>query len=116
MPEVSPHKPPVTALQEKLEHLHFHEAPARCRSPCCSPLASLQQLSSLSERPAFNRKTTASSSKSIYSTGTDGSSLEQSDKEAILAGHPDVIDMNVFEQVFLLSLLTVGYVDLGIRS
>lgn len=100
---------PISSLQEKLEHMHVNETPARCRSPCCStPLASSssasQQPSSSSEstrRPALNRNTdTASSGRSMYSTGTDGSSYLQSEDGS--AGFPDLgdnIDSTTFEQV-----------------
>jgi hypothetical protein len=101
---------PVFSFQEQVEHLHFHETPARCRSPCCAPRpysfpdrpsprrgASPGPFS----RPALNRNaashTTDASGKSSYSMGTDGSSHVQS--EDGFAEFGDMVDGATFEQV-----------------
>jgi hypothetical protein len=94
------------SLQEQLEHLHFHETLARCKSACCSPLrpretpqAEPQQPS----RPALNRSPsshhTDESSKSTYSTGTDGSSREQFEDSNLPPYLTKYVDANTFEQV-----------------
>ena len=88
---------PVSSLQEQVEHLHFHEVPA-----CCAPLTFSEELSS-SERPALNRNAashrTTSSGKSFYSTDTDCSLPQSDDGNVDLSKYPDIIDLNVFEQV-----------------
>jgi hypothetical protein len=94
------------SLQEQLEHLHFHETPARCKSACCSPLrpretpqAEPQQPS----RPALNRSAsshhTDKSSKSTDSTSTDGSSRAQSEDSNLPPYLTKYVDANTFEQV-----------------
>ena len=97
------------SLQEQLEHLHFHEAPARCRSPCCAPLTQQNddtpalQHDQPPQRPALNRNAashlTTSSAKSVYSTGTDSSCVQSEDGSALFAEFGDNIDTTTFEQV-----------------
>jgi len=103
---------PVFSLQEQVEHLHFNEAPARCKSPCCAPrpysMAGLRpspKRDTLS-RPALNRNAashfSASSGKSCYSMGTDGSHVQSEDG---FAEFGDMVDSATFEQVRKDSLL-----------
>ncbi|KAK5175080.1 Phosphorelay intermediate protein [Saxophila tyrrhenica] len=105
---------PVSSLQEKAEHLHFNEAPARCRSPCCAPRPYVSMdlrpspkrdppppLPSRAEtRPALNRNAashvSAASGKSCYSMGTDGSLLQSEDG---FAEFGDMVDSATFEQI-----------------
>ena len=93
-------RPSVSSLQEQVEHLHFNDTPARCKSPCCAPLTPPEP-SPIPERPLLSRNVashhTATSDKSAYSTGTDGSFAQSDDVD--LNDHPEVIDMGVFEQV-----------------
>ena len=93
-------------MQEQVEHLHFNEAPACCRCPCCAsrpysiadlrPSPKRDQLS----RPALNRNVashfSASSGKSCYSMGTDGSHVQSEDG---FAEFGDMVDSATFEQV-----------------
>ncbi|KAK3713653.1 Phosphorelay intermediate protein [Vermiconidia calcicola] len=90
---------PVFSLQEQLEHLHFHEVPARCRSPCCASLtADTQHPHHQSARPALNRNAASHfSASSVNSNGTDGSSHLQS--EDGFAEFGDLIDTATFEQI-----------------
>jgi hypothetical protein len=99
---------PVVSLQEQLEHLHFNETPARCKSPCCAPrpysiidLGPSPQREGTNGRPALNRHAasnhTASSGKSVYSMDTDGSSHVQSEDGFTEFG--DMVDSATFEQV-----------------
>lgn len=103
------------SLDEQLEHLHFHEAPARCKSPCCSPLRPRetphaeeqhhqhQQVQQESARPALNRNAashhTDRSVKSVLSNSTDGSSCLQSEDSGLPDYLSEVLDMATFEQV-----------------
>lgn len=98
---------PVVSLQEQVEHLHFNEAPARCKSPCCAsrPYSAVDQLPSPQRegpvvRPALNRNAashlTTDSGKSMHSTGTDGSHVQSEDG---FAEFGDMVDSATFEQV-----------------
>ena len=99
------------SLQEQLEHLHFHETPALCKSPCCSPLRPSQSPHlpdnrhdmSSTPRPALNRSAashhTDKSSKSAYSTGTDGSSRAQSEDGYLPTFLTKFVDGSTFDQV-----------------
>jgi hypothetical protein len=98
------------SLREQLEHLHLHEASARCESLCSSPLRPSQSSDdseyrhemSSTPRPALNRSAashhTDKSSKSTYSTGTDGSSCAQSDDSNLPGYLTKFVDANTFEQ------------------
>ena len=89
-------------FQERLEQLHLNETPARCKSACCSPLRPREEHDHVqpNTRPALNRSAAShQSTKSVYSTGTDGSSHAQSDDPALPEELSDCIDLSTFEQV-----------------
>ena len=71
------------------------EPPAGCQSACCSPIARPP----LKQNPATSQS--ASSSKSMYSTGTDGSTLQSEDGSAGAPDFGDNIDSITFEQASL---------------
>lgn len=52
---------------------------------------------------------TDSSAKLMHSTGTDGSYVQSDDGNVNLGDYPDIIDMNVFEQVGVVRLEIVNF-------